>query len=130
MRRILPLVVLLSVAFAPAPFPKQTTSKSDLRRLQGAWSSNGGSEVRAKLAIPTKAISLVSFFVRTPDPGSTPPNCMSGSPSASLFPDQSELAPGTKSAKDNPSDAQTFGAIIRSNGMVPLARSLSASSLA
>jgi uncharacterized protein (TIGR03067 family) len=36
MHRILPLLALMSLAFAPAPFPKER-SKSDLRKLQGEW---------------------------------------------------------------------------------------------
>jgi uncharacterized protein (TIGR03067 family) len=36
MRRILPLLALMSLAFAPAPFPKDT-GKTDLRKLQGEW---------------------------------------------------------------------------------------------
>jgi uncharacterized protein (TIGR03067 family) len=36
MRRVLPLV-LLSLAFAPAPFPKPHQSKEDLKKLQGLW---------------------------------------------------------------------------------------------
>lgn len=39
MRRVLPLLVLMSLGFAPAPLPraKADTTAADLKRLQGAW---------------------------------------------------------------------------------------------
>jgi uncharacterized protein (TIGR03067 family) len=35
MRRVLPLLALVSLAFAPLPFPK--TSEADLKAMQGEW---------------------------------------------------------------------------------------------
>jgi hypothetical protein len=37
MRRVLPLIVLVLLGFAPAPFPKPDPSKEDLRKMQGKW---------------------------------------------------------------------------------------------
>jgi uncharacterized protein (TIGR03067 family) len=37
MRRILPQLALLCLAFAPAPFPKPDTGKEDLKKMQGVW---------------------------------------------------------------------------------------------
>jgi uncharacterized protein (TIGR03067 family) len=37
MRRVLPLVAVLSLAFAPAPFPKPDPTQKDLKELQGEW---------------------------------------------------------------------------------------------
>ena len=36
MRRVLPLVAVLLMGFAPAPFPKQHR-KTDLKKMQGEW---------------------------------------------------------------------------------------------
>lgn len=37
MRCVLPLLAVLPLAFAPAPFPKPNTDKDDLKRMQGSW---------------------------------------------------------------------------------------------
>jgi uncharacterized protein (TIGR03067 family) len=37
MRCVLPVFALLSLAFAPAPFPKPDSTKHDLNKLQGTW---------------------------------------------------------------------------------------------
>jgi uncharacterized protein (TIGR03067 family) len=40
MRRFLPLIAILSLAFAPAPFPrplKADPGKADLKKMQGEW---------------------------------------------------------------------------------------------
>jgi uncharacterized protein (TIGR03067 family) len=37
MRRILPLLAVLCLAFAPLPFPKPDRSDADLKALQGEW---------------------------------------------------------------------------------------------
>src|SRR5262245_1074094 len=37
MRRLLPLVAVSCLAFAPAPKPKPDQSKNDLKKLQGKW---------------------------------------------------------------------------------------------
>jgi uncharacterized protein (TIGR03067 family) len=47
MRRILPLLAVLLVGFAPAPFPKPVRG-SDMPLLQGAWFGGGHVEARFK----------------------------------------------------------------------------------
>jgi uncharacterized protein (TIGR03067 family) len=37
MRRVLPLIAVLLMGFAPIPFPKPDRRKSDLESLQGRW---------------------------------------------------------------------------------------------
>jgi uncharacterized protein (TIGR03067 family) len=37
MRRVLPHYAVLSLAFAPAPFPRPGLSKADLEKMQGEW---------------------------------------------------------------------------------------------
>ena len=37
MRCVLPLLALVSLGAAPAPFPKPTPAKDDLKALQGDW---------------------------------------------------------------------------------------------
>jgi len=36
-RRVLPLLAMLLLGFAPAPFPRQTKTKADWQALQGEW---------------------------------------------------------------------------------------------
>ena len=42
----MPLLAVLCLAFAPAPFPKPARGKSDLERLKGSWFGDGGLEAR------------------------------------------------------------------------------------
>jgi hypothetical protein len=37
MRRVLPLIAVLLIGFAPAPFPKPNRSQEDLKKMQGSW---------------------------------------------------------------------------------------------
>src|SRR5262245_25958404 len=42
MRRLLPPLVVLCLAFAPAPFPKRDRQSKELLALYGVWDNKGG----------------------------------------------------------------------------------------
>src|SRR4051812_28901308 len=46
MRRVVPLLAVLPLAFAPAPPPRLSGGELDLKRLQGSWFGAGGLEAR------------------------------------------------------------------------------------
>jgi hypothetical protein len=59
MRRVLPLLAVLSVAFAPAPFPKPSTS-IDLASFQGRWKV-----VRIEVTLPNGGLREWDWDIRT-----------------------------------------------------------------
>ncbi len=58
MRRVLPLIAVLSLAFAPAPFPKPHQSKHDFKKMQGMWRQTYLLEKGKRVKLPYKKIWL------------------------------------------------------------------------
>jgi uncharacterized protein (TIGR03067 family) len=58
MRRVLPLIVLLSLAFTPAPFPKDL-NKIDLRKMQGEWVQVREESAHFGITYPKGALLIV-----------------------------------------------------------------------
>jgi uncharacterized protein (TIGR03067 family) len=58
MRRVLPLVAVLCLAFAPAPFPKPYQSNVDFKKLQGMWVQTYLLEKGKRVKLPYKKIWL------------------------------------------------------------------------
>ncbi len=59
MRRLLPLLAALSLAFAPAPFPKPSNS-IDLASFQGRWKV-----VRMEVTLPNGGLQKYDWDIRT-----------------------------------------------------------------
>src|ERR1700733_13562766 len=73
MRRVLPLIAVLSLSFAPAPFPKPAkpeSSKEDLKKMQGTWTRVSvtiqGQKVEERPG--TIAIVITGTHLQFPDP--------------------------------------------------------------
>ena len=74
MRRVLPLLAVLSLAFAPLPFPKQKRAECDPARLRGSWFMDNGLEARFEEGSLTfyDGGVLVSAYRMTLDPAAEP----------------------------------------------------------